>query len=263
MSNKIRKLFTLICLLLIIVSTEGQKIYFLHHSTGGNVWNEGKVKEWISDYNKKNGTSYQAFERSYPNKPYPWANYPYDYWNLWINNNCDNTNDNIACMDKLTKEYDVIIFKHCFPGASIKKDSGNPSVSSEFKTLENYKLQYRALRKLMDSYPETTFIVWTLAPLHRLSTNPSDAARAREFVNWVKTSWLTEDGSKHPNIHIFDFFAYTAESNPDPKYGAVNCLKYEYEKNHSSGDSHPNTLANQTVGPIFAEFIVNICKGLK
>ena len=113
----------------------------------------------------------------------------------------------------------------------------------------------------MDQYPGKKFIVWTLAPLHRLETTTEEASRAREFVNWVKSSWLTEDGKSHPNIYIFDFFGLVAESNPTPVNGKVNCLKYEYEKSHTIVDSHPNTLANTTVGPIFAQFIVNTFKG--
>lgn len=255
-----RKTFAFISLLLILVNLQGQKVFFIHHSTGGNLYTEGKVKEWIQNYNSNNGTNYQISERNYPNDPYPWANYPYDYWNLWINKKCSNSNDNIACMDKLTSNYDVIIFKHCYPGSNIVADVNNPSISSDVKALNIYKLQYRALRDLMDSYPSTKFIVWTLAPLHRLGTTTANAVRAREFVNWVKNEWLTEDGKRHPNIFIFDFFGYAAELNPSPEKGAVNTLKYEYEKSHDSGDSHPNKLANETIGPIFAEFIVNTLK---
>ncbi|MFH0756032.1 MAG: T9SS type A sorting domain-containing protein [Bacteroidota bacterium] len=248
----------LICFLISIIPFAfGQKVIFLHHSTGEGVYNEGDVPGWITSYNTGHGTGYQITERSFPNTPYPWENYPYDYWNLWVNNACDNTDPDIACLDKIAQDYDVIIFKHCFPGAGVLADDGNPQVGSEVKTLENYKLQYSALRDLMDTFPDNKFIVWTLAPLHRLATNASDAARAREFVDWVKTSWIAEDGKPHPNIYIFDFYGYAAESNPEPANGKVNCLRYEYEKDHSDSNSHPNVLANETIGPLFAEFIVN------
>ncbi|KPL11296.1 MAG: hypothetical protein AMS26_20230, partial [Bacteroides sp. SM23_62] len=163
----------------------------------------------------------------------------------------------IECIESLVEQYQVIIFKHCFPGAAIQAESGSPEVSSEVKTRGNYKLQYRALRDRMDHYPRTIFIVWTLAPLHRMSTSPEDAARAREFVDWVKDEWLTEDGSEHKNIKIFDFWGYVAETNANPDSGEVNCLRYEFESSHSNGDSHPNTTANETVGPLFAEFIAS------
>jgi hypothetical protein len=256
-----KKSITFFVFLISLTCGYAQKVIFLHHSTGDGVYTEGNVPQWISNYNAQHGTNYQVFKRPYPDTPYPWANYPYDYWNLWVNNQCNNTNPNIECLDKLTQNYDVIIFKHCYPGSSIQPDLPVASVSSSVKTLANYKLQYRALRSLMDSYPNKKFIIWTLAPLHRLETYNDEPAKARQFVDWVKTSWLTEDGKSHPNIYIFDFFGYAAESNPAPVNGKFNCLKYDYEVSHTAdNNSHPNTLANQTIGPIFAEFIVNTIK---
>lgn len=255
------------CILLILLtafsfSGLSQNVIFLHHSTGAGVYSEGNVAGWIETYNSDHGTSYQLTEMSYPNAPYPWENYPYDYWNLWVNNACSGSEPNIECMSGLCASYDVISFKHCFPGADVLADDETSSVSSSKKTIGNYKLQYRALRDLMDTYPDNKFIVWTLTPLHRLSTSAENAARAREFVDWVKNDWLQEDGNEHPNIYIFDFFNYMAESNSSPEYGSVNCLKYIYEGDHNGSDSHPNALANQTVGPIFAEFIVNTIRDL-
>lgn len=223
-------------------------IIFLHHSTGWGVYSGGSVASWFSNYNSTNGTSYAISERSYPNTPYPWDNYPYDYWNLWVNGTCNNADPDIECLSALTASHDIVIWKHCFPGAAVLADTGSPSVSSSRKSLENYKLQYRALRTAMDAYPNTKFIVWTLAPLHRLASNDSDAARAKQFVDWVNNEWLTESGS-HPNIFVFDFFGLAA--------GTDNYLKYEYEGSHIGSDSHPNSLANSTIGPIFAQFIVD------
>jgi hypothetical protein len=253
-------LFTLFILFILYsqsVLADNEKIIFLHHSTGEGVYWDGGVPEWISDYNSEHGTSYQIFERNYPDSPYPWENYPYDYWNLWINGACDSGNPNIECMDTLTQSYDVIIFKHCFPGAAVEPDTGNPDITSQTKSLENYKLQYQALRDMIDSYPNNVFIVWTLAPLHRLATTEDEATRAKEFVDWVKNNFLTEDGNNHPNITIFDFWGIVAEDDPNPSMGKVNCLKYEYEGSHFSSDSHPNYTANQTAGPQFAQTIVD------
>jgi hypothetical protein len=231
------------------------KAVFLHHSTGGNVYYEGKVKEWIKKYNKEATRKIQITERAYPNKPYEWKNYPFDYWNLWINGACDSKEQGIECMNTLAAEYDVIIFKHCFPGADVLEDTGEPDIGSERKSLENYMVQYRALRDLMDGYPDNIFIVWTLAPLHRLSNTPENALRAKQFVDWVNDQWLTEDGKEHNNILVFDFWELTAEHSENPAQGQYNCLRYEYEKDHESGDSHPNLKANEVVGPVFAEFM--------
>jgi hypothetical protein len=238
-----------------------QKIIFLHHSTGQGVYNDGNVATWISNYNTAHSTNYQISDRWYPSDPYPYAddNYSYDYWNLWINGQCNNSSVYSECLGSLTQNYNIIIYKHCYPGSDIDADEATPSVSSSARTLANYKLQYRALRNLFDSYPNNKFIIWTLAPRHRLATTTERAARAKAFVDWVKNQFLTEDGKSHPNIYIFDFWGNVAETSATPTQGVVNCLKYSYEKYHTGdSDSHPNTLANQTVGPIFAQFIVNV-----
>ena len=255
-----KKLCYLVLLMVLSLSATGQSVIFLHHSTGAGVWGGGiGIPQWITNYNTAHGKSYTVTEFSYPDSPYPWANYPYDFWNLWVNpGQCDNTRPGIRCLDWFASNYNVIIIKHCFPGADVQADSGSPLVSSETKSIENYKLQYRALRTKMDGYPNNKFIVWTLAPLHRNATDVQSAARAREFVNWVKNSWLTEDGHSHPNIYIFDFFGYAAESNPAPANGKVNCLKYDYEGSHSGSDSHPNATANATIMPLFGQFIVDV-----
>jgi hypothetical protein len=250
----------LLSALFVIVSApaygDGERIVFLHHSTGGAVYSEGGVADWFQTYNQNNGTTFQITERGYPTSPYPWDNYPYDYWNLWVNGACDSNDRDIECLNTLTQNYEVVIFKHCYPGAAILEDSGSPSVSSPEKRLENYRLQYRALRTVMDGYPNTIFIVWTLAPLHRLATDSEEAARAKQFVDWVNHDFLAEEGT-HPNIFIFDFWGIVAEDDPTPAHGQVNCLRYEYESSHDSGDSHPNQSANEVAGPAFAQRIVD------
>jgi hypothetical protein len=255
----LKPIFLVIVSACIFTDLSAQKALFLHHSTGGGVYFEGNVSGWISDYNSANKANYEVTERAYPDSPYPWENYPYDFWKLWVNpaTSCNNNQPGVECIGSLTAKYNVIIFKHCFPGAGIDPDGATSSVSSSSKTLGNYKLQYRAIREMMDKYPANKFIVWTLAPLHRNATSADDAARAKQFVDWVKNDWLKEDGKNHPNIFVFDFWGIVAESNQTPLKGAVNCLKYDYEGSHTGNDSHPNTAANKAAGPLFAEFIVN------
>jgi hypothetical protein len=256
-----KKVFYLVSafLCLAVISIKAQNVIFLHHSTGNNVYKEGKVAEWISSYNKSNTTSINITERAFPTKPWPWANYPYDYWKLWVDGSCNSDNPNIECIESLAANHDLIIFKHCFPGAHIQANSGNPDVSSEKHTLENYKEQYRALRSLFSKHPGTKFMVWTLVPLHRLATNPEEANRTNEFVQWVNNEWLMEDGKSHANILIFDFFNYVSELSENPSNGVRYCLKYDFERSHTERDSHPNLAANLYAGPIFAKAIVDAC----
>jgi hypothetical protein len=253
----LRILILVLPALLSCLPASSQKAIFLHHSTGGNVYQEGKVDAWITEFNQQHGTHIELTERAFPNDPYEWKNYPFDYWNLWINGACDSGKPGIECMKTIAGVYRMIIFKHCFPGAQVLEDTGNPDITSEKKTLGNYKLQYRALREMMDRYPDNIFVIWTLVPLHRLSTTPENAQRASEFVEWVNKEWLAEDGRSHDNILIFDFWKLAAEHEQKPEQGQVNCLRYDYERSHESGDSHPNKKANEAIGPVFARFIID------
>jgi len=216
---------------------------FLHHSTGGVIYDAGHVPDWFSTYNAAHNSSYSIAERAYPTGSYPWDNYPYDYWNLWVNGACRADEPERHCLAQLAAEYDVVIFKNCYPVSKIQEDTGSPDITSSEKKLENYKLQYSAVRDKLQQYPNILFIFWTGAPLRESETDPEEAGRARQFANWVKNDMLA--GGTYPNIRVFDYFDLTADN--------ANVLRPEYE----SSDSHPNTLAAEAVGPVFAQFIVD------
>jgi hypothetical protein len=107
-----------------------------------------------------------------------------------------------STLEVLTPLYDVIVFKHCFPVSNIGPDTGSPDVASEAKTLENYELQYAALKAKLRSFPANRFIVWTGAAKLAATTTPEMAARAQQFFTWVRTVW-DEPGD---NIYVWDFF---------------------------------------------------------
>lgn len=217
-------------------------ILFLHHSTGGVIW-DGGVPSWFSSYNTAHGTTYQITEQAYPNSPYPWANYPYDYWNIWINPGADATAQSQASLDVLTAQYDTIVFKHCFPVSEINADTGNPSVSSETKSIENYQLQYAALKTKLHSYPNTKFILWTGAAQTQ-NIDANQRARSRQFFDWVKNIW-DETGD---NIYIWDFYELETEGG--------DYILPEY----SIGDGHPNSTFAATVAPYFCQRVVNVIR---
>ncbi|NIM19928.1 MAG: hypothetical protein GTO51_06740 [Candidatus Latescibacteria bacterium] len=223
------------------------KILFLHHSTGRIIWEAG-VKKWFKDYNKKKGTRYDINERDFPaESPYGWNNYPYDYWNIWVRNAADNAFKKEPTLEMLTKKYDMIIFKHCFPGSDIKADIGKPEIESDDKRIENYVLQYNALKQKMHEFPDVKFLVWTGAALVRGATDEERAARAKSFSEWVRSEW-DEPGD---NIFVWDFF--------NLETGGGLYLKDEYAK--SPANSHPNEEFANTAAPLFCERIVNVLEG--
>jgi len=223
---------------------EPVKIIFLHHSTGNNIW-KGGVPQWVEKYNAEHGTDYRITERNFPSgDPYKWKNYPFDYWNIWVKHAGNEPYMEEPTLEILTRQYDVIIFKHCYPVSNILEDTGSPDINSEDKRIENYVLQYEALKTKLRSYPEKKFIVWTGAALVEKNTSEENARRARKFFDWVKSEW-DEPGD---NIYVWDLFDLETE-------GGLY-LKNEYAA--APDNSHPNETFAQKVAPLFARRIVDV-----
>ncbi len=222
-------------------------VIFLHHSTGNCIW-DGGVAEWFANFNTQNGTTYEITELSCPSgKPYAWKNYPFDYWNIWVKNAGSEPFMKEPTLEMLTKEYNVIIFKHCYPVSQILEDTGSPDIASEDKRIENYKLQYAALKEKFAQFPDVKFIAWTGAALVEGRTTPENAQRAKDFFGWVKNEW-DQPGD---NIFIWDFWELETE-------GGIY-LKLEYAEGESN--PHPNDAFSKATAPKFAQRIVDVIQG--
>lgn len=235
-------------------------IIFLHHSTGKCIWEGGLSKfgknlgfdadvvNWFEDYNKENNKNYKIQETDFPKKsPYGWNNYPFDYYNIWVKNGGPDAYQEEPTLDILTKKYDVIVFKHCYPVSSIQADSVAPDINSDLKTLGNYKLQYEALKKKLSEFPETKFIVWTPTALVEKASNKDEAVRATEFSDWVKSVW----DSNGDNIFLWDFRELQVDGG----------LFFKNEYAESEYNSHPNAKFSKTVAPYFCKRIVDVIEG--
>ena len=254
-------------LLLIILLTscnskkvEMERIIFLHHSTGQAIWygnvnryvrkvtNRSNVKVFFKNYNRKNKTKYDITELSFPKEsPYGWKNFPYDYYNIWVKNAGDKPYLGEPTLEILTKEYKIIIFKHCYPVSNIMEDNGVPNIDSEEKRIENYKLQYNALKKKMHEFPSTKFILWSPVVQVKNNIKPEEAKRTNDFYNWVINEWE----EKGDNIFIWDFYSLETEGG----------LYFKDEYSVSPNDSHPNKQFVGRVAPLFAQFIIDVADG--
>ena len=222
-------------------------ILFLHHSTGGVVWGGG-VPEWIAQYNAAHATNYQITETAFPkDAPSRWANYPYDYWNIWVRHAGPTPYQEEQTLELLAPQNDLIIWKHCYPVSNVEEDTGRPDVTSDAKRRENYVLQYQALKAKMHEFPQTRFLVWTGAALAQSSTSEANAQRARAFFAWVGDEW-DQPGD---NIFVWDLFELQTE-------GGLY-LKAEYEA--SPGDSHPSAAFARRVAPLFGQRIADVLEG--
>jgi hypothetical protein len=233
------------------------QIAFLHHSTGRIIWTgntsrleykifkKGDVAKWFSRYNRAHRTNYQIKEIVFPKEsPYGWNNYPFDYYNIWVKNGGPDEYKSEPTLEWLTRHYNVIIFKHCYPGSNILGDTGLADVNSQEKRLEVYKLQYQKLKEKMASFPGTKFIAWTCAALTKDSTTEDNARRARNFRDWVINEW------DEPGDNIFTWDLFELET------GGGLYLKPEYAI--SPSNSHPNRFFAAKAAPLFCKKVIDV-----
>jgi hypothetical protein len=225
----------------------GARILFLHHSTGGVIW-EGGVPEWLEKYNKEHGTCHRIIAQEFPkDKPYGWSNYPYDYWNIWVRNAGGEPYQAEPTLEMLTKEWDLIVFKHCYPVSNVGEDAAVPDIASETKTAANYRLQYEALKAKMRSFPGTRFLVWTGALNVEEDGRADEARRAREFFAWVRDVW----DERGDNIFVWDFAALEGEGG----------IWLTDGHKAGPGDSHPSEGFARKVAPLFVRRVVDVAEG--
>lgn len=242
-------------------------IIFLHHSTGDNIWNGRppslikravrKINDNLADkisrkplllslfeeYKETSGKNYRIKEVDFPKAtPYGWNNNPYDYYNIWVKNAGEIPFKEEPTLEILTKEYKVIIFKHCYPVSNIKPDSDSADINSARRTMANYKLQYSALRDKLHEFHDTKFILFTGAAQVKANLAEDEALRAKEFFEWVRNEWdLPSD-----NIYIWDLYTLETEGG----------LYFKDEYAMSPTDSHPNeTFASRASSLLFNRII--------
>ena len=219
-------------------------VIFLHHSVGRALIAEGNVRPMLTEL------GYQFWDHGYnsqglvrPDGRRVWANYRIPGTGKAGNTDVDGVAELFSqsvtdppenAFSRLL-QHEVIITKSCFPNSAIKSD----------EMQEQFQTWYLQVRDTMDQHPDRMFIIVTTPPLHPLATNVDEAHWARAVANW-----LTSDAylAGHPNVFVFDFFDLLA----DP---STNMLRADYQRSPEEPDSHPNRLANETIGPLFVEFI--------
>ncbi len=184
--------------------------------------------------------SAQAFPKA---SPYGWHNYPFDYYNIWVKNAAEAPYLEEPTLEILTRRYNVIVFKHCFPVSNIQPDKVS-DLNADYRSLANYKLQYLALREKFHQFPSTRFVVWTGAAQVASRTNEDEAKRAKEFFNWVITEWDLPDD----NIFVWDFFGLQTEGG----------LYFQPRFAVSEQNSHPNNAFSRSAARLFLQRLVDV-----
>ena len=236
-------------------------IFFLHHSTGRNLIDEGSVRAhlddrdsvldfWDHDYNhgapcgSVNGLRdpagvYLGYDYDIPGNNGCGNTDPDGLHHLWTTSN--------AARATILADHEVIAFKSCYPASAITSDS----------LLNQYKQWYLDMRDVFDQYPDKVFVIMSQPPLRRTRTNSTEATRARAFANWLGDTYAPS----RSNLVFFDLFDLLA--HPDDGSADRNMLREAYERPYVTTDSHPNTLANQTIGPLFADALAAAAGGAR
>lgn len=230
----------------VIADTRGdyRNIVFLHHSVGGNLINQGGVREAFTAA----GYQFGDHDYNYLGLRDPQAKYTgYSYRVPSDNTDPDGL---LAIFQQPVYElpvntlsgllqHEVIIFKSCYPASDLVSDE-------QLRQRQDWYVQMRAV---MDQHPDKIFIALTPPPLNPAETRSDIAARARAFADW-----LAADNYRagHPNVFVFDLFDALAED--DPAAPDFNMLRAAYR---DGTDSHPNRAANETIGPQLVAFTIN------
>jgi hypothetical protein len=212
------------------------RIILLHHSVGANLIAQGGVRERLTEL------GYEFYDHGYNDDGLVLADGTSSGRNFDVPD--DNTDpDGLAAIfaqplhdppDNTFShlmQYDVIAFKSCFPTSNIQSD----------EQLADYRSYYLSIRDRMDQYPNKIFIVVTEPPEVPNDTDSEAAARARAFTDWLASDEYLRG---HANVFTFNFFDLLADPSD-------NMLRAEYR----TDDAHPNEEANQTIAPLFADFV--------
>jgi hypothetical protein len=245
------------------------RIIFLHHSTGQHIWdgkkdnlisksvskisysigkiveNKAQIPKLIGKHNRRTGDKLLIKEINFPKEsPYGWNNFPYDYYHIWVNHAGFEHFLEEPTLEILTKEYNIVMFKHCFPVSNIQRDTSAADPNQSYKSLGNYKAQYLSLRDKLLEFPETKFIVWTGAAQVKSLISEEEALKAKEFFTWVTNEW----DQPNDNIFIWDF--YSLQVNEGIYFPDSSAL--------SESDSHPGVEFATYSGALLVNRIIDI-----
>lgn len=227
-------------------------LFFLHHSTGRYLLQEGTVRTQLETYNLSKSDEillwdhdYNSFGLTDPSGTalgYDFAipddnTDPIGLHKLWTTNN--------SARDSILSRFDVVAFKSCYYPTNV--------ITSDAQ-LETYKQYYREIVAELSQHPDVSFVLMSPPPMNPAGTSTDQADRARAFANWLATPDCLNGQA---NVHYFDY--YTLMANPDDGSATRNMMRDEYQR--STTDWHPNALANETVAPLFLDFMIVVANG--
>ena len=246
------KIFIIGIILIGLVSTvfpqqTFRKAVLLRRSVGGHIWqHEGattSVPTEVTAYNAAhNYTEANAFTFT---NVYPFPVVADNEWYNWYKVFHNQTAEDHIYTDYIEgTTYNVIVIKTCFFSSDMY-GVGQPSDTTNLsnRTIYNYKYIWRDIIRIMESYPNNFFVIWTGAPNVEAETSQNSALWSHQFYTWAKDTLAAgldaTYGAFPPNVYVFDYFHKLVNENyyERPEYAdALN-------------DAHPNAAASNLVAP--------------
>ncbi len=144
-------------------------------------------------------------------------------------------------------ENQVILFKSCFSNSNLEGNPDDPPAPGDGLTVSNAKYIYNDLLSYFITRPDKLFILVTAPPVQ----DPTYAAHARAFNNWLAQDWLRENNYPNNNVAVFDF--YNVLTHPDNHHRLANgAIEYINSNGNntsyypsSADDDHPSAEGSQ------------------
>jgi hypothetical protein len=144
-------------------------------------------------------------------------------------------------------ENEIILLKSCFPNSNLEGRPGDPPASEAGYSVGGAKYVYNQLLEYFRSRPDRLFVVITAPPV----SDPTYAANARAFNDWLVHDWLQENGYPYANVAVFDF--YDVLTGPDHHHRFSDGeIEHVYQPGHdtafypaSAGDDHPSVAGSR------------------
>ncbi len=229
------------------------KLIFVHHSTGENWLTDeygylgrtlGENNYFVSDTNYGWGPDAIGDRTDIPNWLEWFASDRTPAYMQALFNETSQNSSYTRTLDDPGGENQIIMFKSCFPNSDLYGNPDDPATPGTEMTVGNAKYVYNEILKYFATRPDKLFVVITQPPL----SDPTNAANARAFTDWLANDWLEENNYTLPNVAVFDFYnVLTAEDAHHRLNNGIieRLIPVSDTLHYPSGDDHPNPRGSQ------------------
>jgi hypothetical protein len=236
---------------------------FLHHSVGGVIWNNSTpdVPQLMLEYNvEHNYTGNQTVTMNIGESFFPpvrqFSDHYWDTWHAVFAGESIYPQD-VDSLQSYIANNPIIVIKTGWGGTDVS-GMGSPEdtliiedYDASGRTYYRHKWHWRSIIRVMQSYPDNFFVIWTGIPL--LPGPGYDGTLAHRFCVWAKDTLAAgldaPYGDFPSNVYVFDIFHLLADPN-NQNWG----MDEDY---HVVGDNHPNEAGCDIVAPLFVEETFN------